>query len=60
MRVLSEIASTDEPGICSAVKYSAAMKGTVNPATLVVIFFRDVDRDGHASKLTLKSVQIWS
>ncbi len=36
MRVLSEIASVFEPGICSATKYSVAMKATVKPATLLV------------------------
>jgi hypothetical protein len=37
MRVFSEMGPTDDPGICSAVKYSVAMKGTVNPATLSII-----------------------
>jgi hypothetical protein len=34
--VLAEIDSTGEPGICSAVKYSAAIKGTVNPTILSI------------------------
>lgn len=37
MRVLSDTASTAEPGICSAQKYSVARKGTAKPATLGAI-----------------------